>query len=94
MAIQVEEYMNSLPNNLIPRLHSSGEKNRDRQLIIQIPRQDLAEENCQGLIDASSLESFYQYLELRDETSFGVGRVKDYLKEDQVCQAFSSLECS
>ena len=78
--------MNSLPNNQIPRLHTAGQKYRDRQLILQMPRQDLAEELCKHILDASSTECFYQFIELRDEVAFSTGRVKDYLKQDQVGQ--------
>ena len=76
--------MNSLPNNQIPRLHTAGQKYRDRQLILQMPRQDLSEEFCKHILDAASTECFYQFIELRDEVAFATGRVKDYLKQDQV----------
>nr|XP_054753946.1 prickle planar cell polarity protein 3-like [Lytechinus pictus] len=82
---KIEEFMNSLPNNQIPRLHTPGEKYRDRQLIIQIPKQDVSEEFCHFLGDAATNESYTQFLELRDETAFGVGRVKDYLPQDMEC---------
>lgn len=76
--------MNSLPNDQVPRLHTPGEKFRDRQLIIQIPKQDMAEEFCRHLGDATAVENFNQFLELREEAAFGVGRVKEYLPQDTV----------
>lgn len=82
--------MNSLPNNQIPRLHTPGEKYRDRQLIIQIPKQDVSEEFCHFLGDAATNESFTQFLELRDETAFGIGKVKDYLPQDTVRSIYMS----
>ncbi|XP_071505531.1 testin-like [Diadema antillarum] len=82
---KIEEFMNSLPNNQIPRLHTPGEKYRDRQLIIQIPKKDVSEEYCHFLGEAASNDSFSQFLELRDETAFGVGKVKDYLPQDMEC---------
>ncbi|XP_030850860.1 prickle planar cell polarity protein 3-B-like [Strongylocentrotus purpuratus] len=82
---KIEDFMNSLPNNQIPRLHTPGEKYRDRQLIIQIPKQDVSEEFCHFLGDAATNESFTQFLELRDETAFGIGKVKDYLPQDTEC---------
>ncbi|XP_022082070.1 prickle-like protein 3 isoform X2 [Acanthaster planci] len=82
---KVEDFMNSLPNNQVPRLHTAGQKYRDRQLILQMPRQDLAEEFCRHILDAASTECFYQFVELRDEVAFATGRVKDYLKQDQEC---------
>ncbi|XP_071818540.1 prickle planar cell polarity protein 3-B-like isoform X2 [Apostichopus japonicus] len=82
---KVEEFMNSLPNDQVPRLHTPGEKFRDRQLIIQIPKQDMAEEFCRHLGDATAVENFNQFLELREEAAFGVGRVKEYLPQDTEC---------
>ncbi len=37
--VQVEEYMEQLDNNRPPKIGSKGEKNRDLQLIIQLPKQ-------------------------------------------------------
>jgi len=44
--LQVEEYMSQLPNHVIPRANSIGEKNRERQLMVQLPRQDLSIAYC------------------------------------------------
>jgi len=40
--LQVDEYMDQLPNHKVPRLSSPGEKYRDIQLIYQLPKQDLS----------------------------------------------------
>ncbi|XP_071957069.1 prickle planar cell polarity protein 3-B-like [Antedon mediterranea] len=84
-ASKVEEFMNSLPSPIIPKLHSAGEKYRDRQLILQIPKQDLAPEYCRHLNDSVARENFYQFLDIRDETAFGLGQVEDYLTDDKPC---------
>ena len=49
---QIEEYMEQLDNNKIPRVGTAGEKYRDIQLIVQLPKQDLAEEYCKQLLAA------------------------------------------
>lgn len=33
---EVEEYMAQLPNHVVPRINSSGEKFRERQLMLQV----------------------------------------------------------
>ena len=37
--IQIEEYMDQLDNNKIPRVGLPGEKYRDIQLVVQLPKQ-------------------------------------------------------
>ncbi|KAK6057633.1 PET domain protein [Cooperia oncophora] len=47
--IDVEEYMAQLPNHIVPRVNSSGEKYREKQLLTQLPRQDLSVAYCRHL---------------------------------------------
>lgn len=47
--IQVEEYMAALPNHVVPRTNSQGEKFREKQLMLQLPRQDLSVAYCRHL---------------------------------------------
>ncbi|VDM77230.1 unnamed protein product [Strongylus vulgaris] len=47
--IDVEEYMAQLPNHIVPRVNSSGEKHREKQLLTQLPRQDLSVAYCRHL---------------------------------------------
>ena len=38
---QIEEYFDNLPRNKVPKIGSTGERYREKQLLIQMPRQDL-----------------------------------------------------
>lgn len=43
---KVEEFMSKLPNHVVPKNNSVGEKYREKQLMIQLPRQDLSMAYC------------------------------------------------
>ena len=76
--------MEQLDNTKIPRIASTGEKYRDAQLILQLPRQDLAPEHCRNLKTPAQRKSFEDFRNLRDSTAMDVGYAKDYVKEDTV----------
>ncbi|XP_070568581.1 four and a half LIM domains protein 2-like isoform X1 [Ptychodera flava] len=84
-ADKIDEYMRSLPNSSIPKLHTPGETNRDKQMILQIPRQDLALDYLKHLESEEAKEQFQDFLDYRDHTAFGIGRVRDYLPMDMNC---------
>lgn len=58
--LQVEEYFSMLPEISVPILGTPGERYRDRQLAIQLPKQDLARAYCRHLNakHASSADDF------------------------------------
>ena len=39
--VQIEEYFDNLPRSKVPKIGSSGERYREKQLLLQMPRQDL-----------------------------------------------------
>nr|XP_002731816.2 PREDICTED: prickle-like protein 3-like [Saccoglossus kowalevskii] len=83
---KIDKYMSSLPNSSIPKLHTPGETNRDKQMILQIPRQDLSLDFCTLMEDTEdAVEQFTNFVEYRDAEAFGIGIVKDPIPTDMEC---------
>ncbi|CAH1799353.1 unnamed protein product, partial [Owenia fusiformis] len=61
------------------------EKDREIQLILQLPKQDLSPVYCKQLNDDIVKTAFEQFTEIRDITALGIASVQDYLKEDKNC---------
>lgn len=72
-----------MPNHQVPRLGTAGEKYRDRQLILQLPKQDLAAAYCKFL-EKDFLKSFEDFVNTRNEMALDIGYVKDKLEKSTV----------
>lgn len=72
-----------LPEISVPRLGTPGERYRDRQLAIQLPKQDLARAYCRHLNPkhASSADDF---MAARNEIALDIGSVQEVLERDLV----------
>lgn len=72
-----------LPEVSVPRLGTPGERYRDRQLAIQLPKQDLARAYCRHLNPkhASSADDF---MAARNEIALDIGSVQEVLERDIV----------
>ncbi|XP_023240313.1 prickle planar cell polarity protein 3-A-like isoform X1 [Centruroides sculpturatus] len=81
---KVEEYFLQLPKDKIPRLGSSGEKYRDKQLIVQLPKQDLALAYCKFL-DKEYQNNYEDFVNNRNETALDIGYVKTILEQNIEC---------
>ena len=75
--LQIEEYMDQLPNHKVPRVGTPGERYRDLQLIRQLPKQDLSDRYCKALEDPSETKEFRIFRELRDQVAMDIGAVKE-----------------
>ena len=73
--VQVDEYMQQLDNNKIPRQGSVGKKYHDMQLIIQLPRHDLSADYCRHLKNSTQLDSFAEFCKSRDDRAMDIGCV-------------------
>lgn len=82
---KVEEYMQQLDNNKIPKVGSDGEKYRDKQLIVQLPKQDLAEQYCRHLKTSAQKQGFDDFCKMRDAEAMDIGYIKDSVRENMVC---------
>lgn len=69
--------MDQLPNHKVPRISSQGERNRDLQIIYQLPRQDLSDKYCQSLELPSEFADFQEFRRLRDQIAMGIGKVEE-----------------
>ena len=76
--------MEQLDNNKIPKLGTSGEKYRDLQLVIQLPKQDLSETHCKQLETAGQEKAFQDFIATRENNSIGIGTVREFVKESTV----------
>lgn len=72
---KIEEYMSQLPNHVIPRINSLGEKNREKQLMLQLPRQDLSVSYCKHLKTPVERRLYEEFLNARNELSLDIGFV-------------------
>lgn len=69
--------MEQLDNPKIPKVGSRGEKYRDIQIIIQLPKQDLSELYCSHLKGADQKRAFEEFRHVRDATAMDLGVVKE-----------------
>lgn len=82
-SFQIEEYFKELPNHQVPRLGTAGEKYRDRQLILQLPKQDLAAAYCKFL-EKDFFKGFEDFVNTRNEMALDIGYVRDKLEKNTV----------
>ncbi|KAL0266282.1 UNVERIFIED_CONTAM: hypothetical protein PYX00_008874 [Menopon gallinae] len=75
---KIAEYFQQLPSFKVPRLGSSGEKYRDKQLMIQLPKQDLALAYCKH-VDNIHQSCYEDFINARNEIALDVGYVKDVI---------------
>lgn len=81
---QIEEYMSQLPNHKVPRLHTPGEKYRNKQLVVQLPRQDLAAAYCKHLSTVAEQRAFEDFVNTRNEMALDIGYVNAVLEKSVV----------
>ena len=84
--------MDQLDNNKVPRIGNVGEKYRDIQLILQLPKQDLSEEYCKNITTPAQSATFQEFRELRDTNAMDIASVKDYIQNDMVSIIMISIK--
>ncbi|CAD1479218.1 unnamed protein product, partial [Heterotrigona itama] len=89
-AHKVEEYFSMLPEISVPRLGTPGERYRDRQLAIQLPKQDLATAYCRHL-NPKHVNSADDFMTARNEIALDIGSVQEILETDVNCGACDVL---
>lgn len=80
---KVKEYFSMLPEISVPRLGSPGERHRDRQLAVQLPKQDLARAYCRHL-DTKYFVCADAFMAARNEIALDIGTVKEVLEKGLV----------
>ncbi|XP_046750981.1 prickle planar cell polarity protein 3-A isoform X4 [Diprion similis] len=83
-AHKVEEYFSMLPEQSVPRLGTPGERYRDRQLAMQLPKQDLAKAYCRHLATDHHM-SADDFMAARNEIALDIGTVQDVLEKGAKC---------
>ncbi|XP_029159107.1 uncharacterized protein LOC114931297 isoform X1 [Nylanderia fulva] len=81
---KIDEYFSMLPEIAIPRLSTPGERHRDRQLAIQLPKQDLARAYCRHL-DPKHASSADDFMAARNEIALDIGSVQEVFERDLEC---------
>jgi hypothetical protein len=66
----------ALPSTKIPKLGTAGERYRDKQLMVQLPKQDLALAYCKH-VEAQHHASYEDFINARNEIALDIGYVKD-----------------
>ncbi|KAI6228980.1 BMA-LIM-9, isoform c [Aphelenchoides fujianensis] len=81
---KVEQYMASLPNHVVPRTNSVGEKYREKQLML--PRQDLSMAYCKHLKSAVERRIYEEFVNSRNEVALDIGYVCAELPATTECR--------
>ncbi|KAF8790257.1 Protein espinas like protein [Argiope bruennichi] len=83
-ADKIDEYFAQLPNNKVPRWKSPGEQYREKQLVLQLPKQDLALAYC-SYLDKMHQKSFEDFVNMRNELALDIAYVREYLDKPKEC---------
>ncbi|KAK6028823.1 PET domain protein [Ostertagia ostertagi] len=89
--IDVEEYMAQLPNHIVPRVNSSGEKYREKQLLTQLPRQDLSVAYCRHLGSNAERKVYEEFINARNEIALDIGYVAANIPKSMECHKCSGV---
>lgn len=81
---RVEEYMRQLPPEKVPKVGSVGERYRDRQLNLQLPKQDLSTKYCTHL-EQQHQASYTAFVGARNDVALDVGHVLELCKNRINC---------
>lgn len=73
---KIQRFFDSLPQEKIPKIGSSGERYRDKQLAYQLPKQDLAMAYCKH-VESQHRSSYEDFVSARNEIALDIGYVKD-----------------
>uniref|UniRef100_A0A158PAZ3 LIM zinc-binding domain-containing protein n=1 Tax=Angiostrongylus cantonensis TaxID=6313 RepID=A0A158PAZ3_ANGCA len=88
---KVEEYMAQLPNHIVPRVNSTGEKYREKQLLTQLPRQDLSVAYCRHLGNNNERKVYEEFINARNEIALDIGYVAANIPKRMECHKCSGI---
>jgi len=88
----VEEYVNQLESDEVPKTSSSGARSRLVQLTVQLPMQDLAARFCRQLgTDKEQQDAFDEFRRTRDAGVIDVAQVTAAIKHRAVRHLLNSV---
>ncbi|XP_055700795.1 prickle planar cell polarity protein 3-like isoform X5 [Phlebotomus papatasi] len=73
---KVKKYFDAIPQEKVPKIGTSGERYRDKQLAFQLPKQDLAMTYCKH-VETQHRSSYEDFVSARNEIALDIGFVKD-----------------
>jgi len=89
--MQVEKYFNSLPSNKVPKLGTTGEKYRDKQVVVQLPKQDLALTYCKH-VEQRHHQSYEDFINARNEIALDIGYARECTYHVVSCFMVKSIQ--
>lgn len=72
MLIQIQRYFDTLPEDKVPKIGSTGERHREKQLAYQLPKQDLSLSYCKH-IEPQNQSSYEDFVAARNEIALDIG---------------------
>lgn len=73
---KIQRYFDVIPSEKVPKIGTQGERFRDKQLVYQLPKQDLALAYCKH-VEESNRSSYEDFVAARNEIALDIGYVKD-----------------
>ncbi|GAB0100558.1 PET domain-containing protein [Sergentomyia squamirostris] len=73
---KVKKYFDAIPPEKVPKVGSTGERYRDKQLAYQLPKQDLAMTYCKH-VETQHRSSYEDFVSARNEIALDIGFIKD-----------------
>jgi len=71
---KVQRYFDMLPQDKVPKIGSAGERYRDKQLVYQLPKQDLAMSYCKH-VETRHRSSYEDFVSGRNEIALDIGKL-------------------
>lgn len=79
-----------MPSEKVPKIGTSGEKYRDKQLTYQLPRQDLTLNYCKH-VENDNRASYEDFVAARNEIALDVGFIRDSAESGKCHQCNESI---
>uniref|UniRef100_A0A182NH09 LIM zinc-binding domain-containing protein n=1 Tax=Anopheles dirus TaxID=7168 RepID=A0A182NH09_9DIPT len=73
---KIQRYFDVIPPEKVPKIGTQGERFRDKQLVYQLPKQDLALDYCKH-VEEQNRGSYEDFVAARNEIALDIGYVKD-----------------
>ncbi|KAF2345264.1 Zinc finger LIM-type [Trinorchestia longiramus] len=84
----IYDYMSGLPGHKVPRISTPGEKYRERQLMLQLPKQDLALAYTRH-VEPLHHTSYKDFVTARNDISLDIAIVKHRIPYEANCRSCS-----
>ncbi|KAK4291757.1 hypothetical protein Pmani_035436 [Petrolisthes manimaculis] len=81
---QIYDYMSCLPGHKVPRLGTPGEKARERQLMLQLPKQDLALGFTRH-VESQYHTSYRDFITARNDIALDIGVIQPAVQRSVDC---------